>query len=427
MNTTHMKLFRSFSIYTFVGFFGAGINFLLMPLLSHYLTPSDYGLIALINTYVTIIVPLVSLVAYGYISVEYFHLDNKKDFASLFSSVAFIPVLPTILLFVVGFFTYSSIAGPIELPADAKWWALSMFPLAAMTIYIDTIASYQIITKDSNNYAIYSITRVLVEVGLTVLFVVHLQMGWKGRILSWLLASVIFTAVAFIYFHIRKLLTLNIKWKYVRAAILFGAPLILHTLGKFVVNQSDRLFISKMVSLDEAGIYSVGYTIGTVMLIGATALTNIATPFIMERLKVNGSNEQRQIRQISYLCIAGMIGILLLMNLASPFFFKYFMDSRYATGASYVFWVSVGYLFWGIYMVFSSYVYYYKKTGFLVWLAIINIITNISFNFYFIGKYGGIGAAYATALSFLINLLFMLAKVRRMLPWFRFYKSDFRK
>ncbi len=280
-----MKSLRSLSIYTFVGFFGAGINFLLMPVLSHYLTPTDYGLLALINTYVTILIPLVSLVAYGYITVEYFHMEDKRKFASLFSSVAFIPILPTLVLFFLGYFFYDYFAGILELPLDSKWWALSMFPLAAMTIYIDTISSYQIVIRDSKYYAVYNILRVLVEVALTLLFVVQMRMGWKGRLLSWLVTTVIFTGASFLYFYRKKLLTLDIQWKYIKASIIFGAPLIFHTLGKFVVNQSDRLFISKMVSLKEAGIYSVGYTIGTVMLIGASALANIASPFIMERLK----------------------------------------------------------------------------------------------------------------------------------------------
>ena len=422
-----MKSLRSLSIYTFVGFFGAGINFLLMPLLSHYLTPTDYGLLALINTYVTIIIPLVSFVAYSYITVEYFHIDDKKKLASVFSSVAIIPIPPTIVLLIVGYFFYDYLAVILELPVDAKWWALSMFPIAAMTVYTDTISAYQIIIKDSKYYAIYNILRVMVEVGFTLLFVVYLKMGWKGRLFSWIVTSILFTGVSFLYFYREKLLTLDIQWKYIKASIIFGAPLIFHTLGKFVVNQSDRLFISKMVSLKEAGIYSVGYTIGTVMLIGATAVANIATPFIMERLKGTDALQQREIRRFTYLCMGGLFFILVFMNMVSPFFFKYFMDFRYLQGSTYVFWVSLGYFFWGIYMLFSSYIYYYKKTKFLVWLAIFNIITNLALNYYFIQKYGGIGAAYATALSFFINLLLMLLKVFKMLPWFRFQLSDFKK
>ena len=422
-----MKFIRSLGIFAFVGFFGAGVNFLLMPVLSHYLIPTDYGLTALINTYVTILIPLVSFVAYGYVTVEYFHMQSKREYASLFSSIILIPVLPTTLLFVGGYFFYDSLAAILELPLEAKWWALCMFPLAAMSVYTDTISAYQIIVKDLKYFAIYNITRILVEVALTFLFVVKMEMGWKGRVLSWLVTSILFTAVSFLYFYSRKLLTLRIQWKYIRASITFGAPLIFHTLSKFVVDQSDRLFISKMISLKEAGIYSIGYTVGTVMLIGATALSNIASPFIMERLRELNTEREQQIRRFTYMCVGGLVLILILINVASPVFFKYFMDPRYIKGSTYVFWVSLGYLFWGIYMLFSFYIYYYKKTNYLIWLAMVNIITNVALNYYFIGRYGGIGAAYATALSFLINLILMIVRVCQMLPWFRFHCSDFIK
>ena len=421
-----MNYLRSFSIFTFVGFFGAGINFLLMPILSHYLSPTDYGLLALINTYVTILIPLVSFVAYGYITVEYFQLNDKNDFASLFSSVAFIPIIPTTILFLCGFFGYQYFSEALELPANGKWWAMSMFLIATLSVYSETLSSYQIIIKDSKFYAVYNISRVLVEVSLTLIFVVYMGMGWKGRILSWLLTSIVFLGLAFIYFHKKHLLTWQIKWKYIWAGVLFGAPLILHTLGKFVVNQSDRLFIAKMVSLNEAGIYSVGYTIGTIMLIGATALSNVAAPFVMERLKQLDTESEKQIRRFTLLGIAVLVGILMVLNLLSPFLFKYFIDDRYIKGNQYVFWVSLGYLFWGIYMFFCVYIYYYKKTKYLIYLAFVNILTNITFNYFFICKFGGIGAAYATALSFFINLILMLVKVARMLPWLRFRFSDFK-
>lgn len=82
-----MKFLKQLSLYTFAGFFGAGINFFIMPVLSHYLTPIDYGLIAIFNTYVTILVPLVGLTASSLLNVEYFKLKDQAEFTSKFVSV----------------------------------------------------------------------------------------------------------------------------------------------------------------------------------------------------------------------------------------------------------------------------------------------------------------------------------------------------
>ena len=51
-------------------------------------------------------------------------------------------------------------------------------------------------------------------------------------------------------------------------------------IGKFVINQSDRLFLAKMVSVEEMGIYSVGYQVGTIVLILVTAFSNFFSPFL---------------------------------------------------------------------------------------------------------------------------------------------------
>ena len=75
-----MKFLKQLSLYTLVGVIGAGINFFVMPVLSHYLLPSDYGLLALFNTYITILIPVVSISAYALLSVDYFKQKDKNVF-----------------------------------------------------------------------------------------------------------------------------------------------------------------------------------------------------------------------------------------------------------------------------------------------------------------------------------------------------------
>jgi len=417
-----MKSILHLSIYTFVGFFGAGINFLLLPLLSHHLSPADYGISAILSTYVAFIIPVVGLQASSLIGVEYFHLKDKKEFASLFSSIQLIPILPILFLFTLFIAFYPSIATILELPPHDKWLALSIFPISLLSIYYESALGFQIITKDSRFYAFFNISKVLIEVGLTILFVVWLNMGWKGRVMSWLIVTVLYALISHLYFIRKQLITRVIQWKYVRQGILFGMPLILHAIGKIIVNQSDRIFIAKMVSIDEAGVYSIGYTIGTVILIFATAFANMLSPNIMESLTNPTLTNKLKIVRLSYVGISILILSVFGLMLVTPFLFHFFIDPKYAGGVTYVFWVSVGYLFWGIYMIFVVYVFYYKKSSFLGWLALLNAIVNIGFNWILIPIYGGLGAAYATAISFFVIMVLVIAYSSRLisLPWFDF-------
>src|SRR4051812_328775 len=86
-----MKILQAVSLYTFVGVIGAGINFFVMPVLSHYLLPADYGTLSLFNTYITILIPVVSLCAYSLLSVDYYKEKNRKVFGARFTSIQVIP------------------------------------------------------------------------------------------------------------------------------------------------------------------------------------------------------------------------------------------------------------------------------------------------------------------------------------------------
>lgn len=415
-----MKLLRSFSIYTLVSFFGAGINFFLMPLLSYYLSPRDYGTTSIINTYVSFISPFIGFLAYGIITVEYYKIKDRAEFASLFSSIQLIPLVPTVLLLLIGLPFYKQMALLLELPPDQLWVGFIIILLSLLIIYVETANIYFIISKKTKLFAIFTIAKVIFETLLTIWFVIILKMGWEGRILSWGISTLVFSFIAFYIFYREGLLTLKIKKEYIHSSLTYGVPLIPHVIGKYVINQSDRIFIAKMVSLGEAGIYNVGYTVGMVLMILVTAFSNVFTPFLMERLSDITEEKKNQIVRLSYQAIAGMLIALLLINLISPVLFSYIISKTYAHGSVYVFWVSLGYFFWGCYLIFGGYIFFYKKTGILFWLALINISTNLLFNYFFIKRFGAIGAAYATTLSFFIVFLIILYQSNRLikLPWF---------
>jgi O-antigen/teichoic acid export membrane protein len=261
--------------------------------------------------------------------------------------------------------------------------------------------------------------RVIIEVSLTVLFIASMGYGWEGRLMAWLIASVAMFIVSFIYFKKRGLLTLRLRRSFMKISILFGLPLILHVVGKFVINQSDRIFITKMVSLEEAGIYNIGYQVGTIMLIIVSATGNFMQPFLYERLSNLTRQAKTQIVKLSYSVIAAFCIILILITLATPTFFATLIDKTYARGTVYVFWVGLSYFFWGVYLVFASYIFYSGKTKILGWLALVNVVFNLVLNYFLIQLYGPLGAAYATCWSYFIVCVVIVYMANKLypLPW----------
>jgi len=411
-----MKFLKQVSLYTLVGVISAGINFFIMPVLTHHLSPADYGLLAIFNTYVTILIPIVSVSAYALLSVDYFNQKNKNKYASEFTSIQLIPVFNAVLLSFMVWGFYGRFADDLELGGTGIGWGYIILTITLLSIYFEQFIQYLILQKKAALFSFYSLLRVGIEVTLTFYFIVYKGWSWEGRMYSWLITSVLFFVIGFVYFYKQGLVSTSINMKYIREGIVFGGPLVLHGIGKFVVNQSDRLFIVKMVSMEAAGIYNIGYTVGSLVLIVVSAFFNFYSPFLMERLADITETGRLQVVKMSYYYIIGCIVLLVLILLLTPLFFTLFIDSRYYEGTKYVFWVALGYCFWGGYMLFSGFIFYLKKSGILGWLAIFNVLTNLAFNYFFIKIFGAIGAAYATALSFFLLMLLVAIITQRLLP-----------
>jgi Na+-driven multidrug efflux pump len=90
-------------------------------------------------------------------------------------------------------------------------------------------------------------------------------------------------------------------------------------------------------------------------------------------------------------------------------------------------WVALSYVFWGIYLVFSAIIFYKEKTKFLGLLSLFNIVLNCLLNVILINYFGAIGAAYATAISFLVVMIFTVLYSNKLiaLPWLSFNKIKY--
>ena len=416
-----MNLLKSFSLYTFVGVFSAGVGFLIMPVLTHYLSPADYGIISLINSYVAFLIPFLAFRSTGYILIEKFNKNLKEsEFASLFSSVSAFPIFVFLLCSLLCLQFKEVLANLLAIPSKA----IILIPiLSILSVYAELLSRYLTIEKKAKSYSLINLSKTILEIGLTLMFIIGFGMNWEGRIDSWLITSLLFTIFAFAYFSKNGLLSWIIKSEHIKKGLIYGAPLIFHYLSKIIMNQSDKIFISKMISNEALGVYNSGYQIGSIILILSGAFMNVYNPYVFELLSNKPTLKHKiAIVRIAYIFLITISLVLVALLFAATPFFRWFIDSQYITGSQYVFWVGLGYLFWAIYLIFSAPIFFFKKTKTLGYLALLNVSLNLIFNYIFIKQYGALGAACATALSFFIVSIISIIAASRIckLPWLSF-------
>ena len=72
------KLSQDIIIYGVLNGVKSLVPFLLLPLLTTYLTVDEFGTLSLIEVSILLLFPFVSLNIYSAINIEFFHLDQKQ-------------------------------------------------------------------------------------------------------------------------------------------------------------------------------------------------------------------------------------------------------------------------------------------------------------------------------------------------------------
>ncbi len=417
-----MKLLKSLSLYTVSGISSKAAGFVLLPLVANEIGKVNMDALSVIYAITGVITPLILLSAHGAISVEYFRRDQGDNAFPAYVSSAFINPLISFSIFALLFLLFGKyFAEWVNL--DPRWapWV----PVYCFMALIPTVTSiiYQV-TNQPLKHVTYNLGLTLTEMGIALLFVLALKMNYDGRVWSIMGSKMIFSGIGIYILYRAGLLTLKTKKAYRLDALVFALPLIPHHLSGAVVNLSDRLFIGNMAIAGELGVYEVGYKVGSVVLVLQSAFALAWLPMLYEWLKQDTEYAKRKIVLYTYAGIGGFLLCAVAVTLLAPLVF-YLFDKEYSGGLAYVFWIALGYAFFGWYTLRGGIIFYFKRNIYLTYLAFFKIAFNLLLNYFFIKHYGVVGAAYATALSFLFEFIVvsMIASRIYPLPWLYFLKK----
>jgi len=413
-----MTLRKSLSIYTFASLINASIPFLLLPILTAYLTPEEYGLLSIIQIFIVLTVPFISINIGNTLQLNYHHLE-QKEFSVLVSSILVIPMVTIFIVLLFFLISESVINSFLDI---SLVWLLTIPLIAFMQVLPQTVLSIYQISERPINYGKYQILLALANLILTIGFVVMLKFSWEGRVLAILISYTIFTAIG-IYLLIKMdLIVFKIERKYIKEALKLGLPLIIHVVSGALFMMSDRLFISYYLGNSEVGIYAVGAQISMIALIIQQSFNQAWVPYLFKNLKTNLYENDVKIVKISYMAFAFFLVLPFIVYLLSFPIFDFFINERFAESIHYIFWIALGFSLLGMYKVVTNYIFYEKKTGILAILAFSSLVLNFILNYTFIQQFGTIGVAYATAITigvFFIIVFIMANKIHRM-PWLYF-------
>lgn len=417
------SLFSDSAIYLFSNMLAAAIPFALLPILTRYLTPTEYGQVAIFQTLLAGLGAFIGVSAQGIAGVKYYdgqlsEIEKKYFIGNCLLVLAATTAFTLLIVVIFGQVLCDWIA------IDAQWLILSVFVSTASFVVTIRMGQWQV-RKQAKRYGIFQVSQSLINVLLSLVVVVHFLKGAAGRI--WVLSiTLIIYAVLALFLLCRDNL-IGFAWRpsYLREIFGFGLPLLPHAIGNFLLLSVDRFVINDQLGLAQVGIYIVAVQFSSIIGMIIESLHNAYVPWLYERLTRNRFEEKKRIVKWTYVYFAALLSIVLLACTIGPLLLEITVGTRYREASNIIGWIVLGQAFSGMYLMVTAYIFYTKRTGLLSLSTIISGLINVALLIFFIPCMGLMGAAVALAISMLIKFLLTwhIANLRHPMPWFYFRGS----
>jgi O-antigen/teichoic acid export membrane protein len=414
-----MHVVKSSVIYLSSSILSIAIPFLLLPILTKYLSPDEYGILSIFQLMISFSTAFVGMNMSMNISKNFFKY-TKQQTSLMIGNILMILSLTTLIYFVITLgvsFYYQEI---FSVPSN---WVV-IIPLLSFMFMINTI-NLTILRNQEKAYlfGVFEVINTAINMGVTILLLIMYHYGWYARVGGIIVAYTLFFIISLLHMRKNGFIILRYDREEVRKILKLSIPLIPHVVGGIIIALSDRFFIERMVSLEMVGIYSVGYMFGMVVILFTDAFLKAWSPWFYKMLSDANSTKKLKIVKYSYLYILVTFIIAFGISIFAKFIIPYVVDVRYAGAEIYVFWIAIGYAVHGVYKIFFPYLVHISKTAFLGVSTVIAAVLNLIFNYFLIKEFGAIGAAYSTVLSFIVSasLVFWYQNKHFKMPWFFFY------
>lgn len=226
------------------------ISYILLPLYTSKLSPAEYGSYDFVCTVSLFLCPLITLLMEE--SMFRFLIDatNKGEEKRIISQ--------TIIYTVLGVVVFVPLA-IITLNLFSDYNGMFIFAFIMFVISNIFIGLSNALARGLSKIKLYSLSNFILGIGtiiLNIIFIVFLKSGAEGLLWSNTIANI---ATAVTIFAMLKL------WKYIgkfnkklmKEMVHYSAPLVPNSISWNIINMSDRIILTQMISSAANGIYAM--------------------------------------------------------------------------------------------------------------------------------------------------------------------------
>jgi O-antigen/teichoic acid export membrane protein len=408
------KLVQSSGVYALSSMVSPLISLVLAPFLTHNLSPSDYGILTILNAVLSLSVGVTQMGlstaffrAYNY---DYTEDGDRRN----------VVATTTTILFVISTLTAIGAISAAPLLANLLLGSSSLSGLIIITASILlvqnlTVPGFAWLRAENRAffYSLLSISNLLISLLANIVLVGLLHLGVSGSLIatSGGYISVVICTVPIIIFRAG----IKIRADIARNLLSFGVPLILNYVSYWVLQLSDRYLLSRFSSFSETAKYAVVYSLGSAISVVVMSPFTLAWPTTM--FAVAKRKDATQIFRLIFRWLSlFLLFAAFALSLVGALLLNWLFPVTYHSGVFIIPIVALSLAFYGVYFIFMIGVNVQRKTWMAGIFTTVAAIVNLIMNLFLIPQYGAMGAAISTLIAYIVLALIAYIVNQRMYP-----------
>lgn len=420
-NILSSGILRETVVYAFFNATTAFLPVFLLPILTRYLSPADYGILSIFAILVFLFGPLIRLELQT--ALRRFYHDSTQDFTAEVGNaiaISLVMLLALVLIWVIARFFVSDI---LEVPIDWVLGAIIVSFGAAMTGYLMSLYQMQ---GNALQVGIRSLTMAVLIFVPTVMLVVWFHFHWTGRTWTQLFVALFFEIpTAFYLIHRMFPFRLNLDRTRAKNLLQFSLPLVPTSIASYFLMTTDRILLGQYLSLSEVGLFTVAVQIVSAMRLVMNSFVSSWEIWLFKNLNEGSERRRRRVVIVFYMFTALLLLCALGVIFVLPLILPWFVGAKFQDAYKFVAWLAFAEMFKALSICIQTFFLYIKKTVIFNYVLIAQAAINFGVLILFIRTNGAVGASQATLLSAILGFViaFGLVNYYFKLPWIDFWRE----
>lgn len=380
------------------------ITFFLLPLYTGILSTEEYGTVDLLNTLVSLLLPIVTFQVEQAVFRELIEVRGKKNKESRIISSAVITVIFQCIVYLIIFALIS--------PFINNHYKFFLATNVVANIFLSLLLQIARGFGDNKKYAFASFISALSTIVFNVLFLVVIKLGANGMLLGTMLGQIVATIYLFISLKLYKYLKVkDYKKEVIKNLWKYSLPLIPNAISWWVFNASDRVIASAFLGVDQNGILAASLKFSAVFITFYNIFNMSWTESISIAIKDDDVNDyfNKMFNIVLRLFTAMAVGMIACM----PFVFPIMINEKFSAGYGLVPISIVGSLFNVIVGLISVIYVAEKNTKAIASTSIVSAVINIIVHLVLIKFMGLYAAVISTFVAFFVMSIYRMIDINK--------------